>query len=150
MLPAQLVRSADLRSSRHALGTRVAYAATMPIRVGELEFAVNKAELRYTCVPNGTISIELEIVGDRREGLHLTLDPPPLPGRVLSDLTGQVQSIGSPTKPDPDDPRLVTTVAGIYVGTHEDVHRSRVEWGRVDDRGIALVWTGVVDDLDTG
>jgi hypothetical protein len=121
----------------------------MPIRVGELEFAVVTAELRYSCVPDGTIAIELEIVGDRAGGLQLTLDPPPLPGHLLADLTGQVQSIRSPTRPDPDDPRLVTVVAGIYVGSHEDVYGSRIEWGPVDDRGISLVWTGIVDDLDT-
>jgi hypothetical protein len=120
----------------------------MTIRVGALEFAVKKAELRYTRVPNNTISMYLEIDGDRREGLRLTLDPPPLPGRVLTDLTGQVQVITSPTKPDLDNPRFVNVVAGIYVGSHEDVYDSRVEWGGIDDRGISLRWTGVVADLD--
>lgn len=55
----------------------------MSIRVGELEFAVKKAELRYTGLPDDTIAADLEIVGDRRGGLKLTLEPPPLPGRVL-------------------------------------------------------------------
>jgi hypothetical protein len=120
----------------------------MTIRVGELEFAVKRAELRYTRIPNGTIEVYLEIVGDCREGLRLTLDPPPLPGRVLADLAGQVQIIRAPIKPDLDDPRAVNVVAGIYVGTHEGVYDSRVEWGGVDERGIALRWTGVVDNLD--
>ena len=71
----------------------------MRIVVGDLQFAVTKAELRYTRVPNSTIEVYLEIVGDRREGLKLTLDPAPIPGRVLADLTGQVQVIASATKP---------------------------------------------------
>ncbi len=120
----------------------------MSIRVGELEFAVNKAELRYTRLPDDTIAVYVEIVGERREGLQLTLDPPPLPGRALEDLTGQVHVITSPTKPDLDNPRHVNVVAGIYVGSHEDVYDSRVEWGGVDERGISLRWTGVVKDLD--
>jgi hypothetical protein len=127
---------------------RVVYTPMMSIRVGELEFAVTKAELSYTRVPNGTIDVYLDIVGDRPNGLHLTLDPPPLPGRALADLTGQVHIITSPTKPSLDDPRSVNVVAGIYIGSHEDVYDSRIEWGSVDDRGIAFRWTGVVDDLD--
>jgi len=120
----------------------------MSIRVGELEFGIKKAELRFTRVPNDTISVYLEIVGDRREHINLTLDPPPLPGRALADLAGQVQVIASPTKPDLYNPRGVNVVAGIYVGSHEDVRDSRIEWGGVDDRGISLRWTGIVDDLD--
>jgi hypothetical protein len=120
----------------------------MSIRVGGLEFAVKKAELRYTRVPNDTIDLLLGIVGDRREGLSLTLDPPPVPGRALADLTGRTTVITSPTRPDLDDPRAVNVVAGIYVGSHEDVYDSRIEWGDVDDRGIALRWTGMVGDLD--
>jgi hypothetical protein len=139
---------ATARQSRHALAARVVYAAKMSIRVGELEFAVKKAVLRYTRVPNGTISIDLEIDGVRREGLHLTLDPPPLRGRALEDLTGQVLVIKSPTTPCLGEPRAVFAVAGIYIGTHELVYDSRIEWGPVDDRGIQLRWTGVVDDLD--
>ena len=69
----------------------------MFIRVGALEFAVVKAELRYTRVPNNTIAVALEVVGNRADSLHLTLDPPPLPGRSLGDLTGQIQVIASPT-----------------------------------------------------
>jgi hypothetical protein len=33
----------------------------MTIRVGELEFAVKKAELRYTRVPNDTIAVDLDV-----------------------------------------------------------------------------------------
>jgi hypothetical protein len=120
----------------------------MSIRVGDLEFAVTKAELRYACIPNGTLAVDLEIVGERREGLHLTLDAPPLRGRVLEDLTGQALVITSPTKPDLDNPRFAQAVAGIYIGTHELVYDSRIDWGDVNDRGISLRWTGVVDDLD--
>ena len=120
----------------------------MFIRVGEQEFAVSAAELRYTRVPNGTIAVYLTIQGERDGDLGLTLDPPPLPGRMLADLTGQVHIIASPTKPDLYEPRSVNEVAAIYVGSHESVYDSRVEWGSVDDRGIALRWTGIVDDLD--
>jgi hypothetical protein len=120
----------------------------MSIRVGALEFAVVKAELRYTRVPNNTIAVELEVVGNRPGSLDLTFEPPALPGRSLGDLTGQIQVIASPTRPSLDDPRFVEVVAGIYVGSHEDVYDSRIEWGSVDDRGISLRCTGVVDDLD--
>lgn len=120
----------------------------MRIRVGEVEFGIESAEVRYTRVPNGTIAVDLDVVGERRDGLHLTLAPPPLPGRVLADLTGQLQIISSPTKPDADDARAVNIVAGIYVGTHELVMDSRVAWGATDERGISVRWTGVVDDLD--
>lgn len=120
------------------------------IRIGTHEFAVESAELRYTPVPNGTIEVGLVIEGERREGLTLELYPPPLEGRVLGDLTGQVQTIASPTKPvlDSTIPNTVETVAGIYVGTHEDVHDSRIEWGQADARSICVRWTGSVDDLD--
>lgn len=120
------------------------------IRIGKLEFPVESAELRYTPVPNGTIEVALEIKGERREGLSLDLYPPPLEGRVLGDLTGQVQIIASPTKPALDStiPNMVDTVAGIYVGTHESVHDSRIEWGQADARSIRVRWTGSVDDLD--
>lgn len=120
------------------------------IRIGKLEFPVESAELRYTPVPNGTIEVALEIRGERREGLSLDLYPPPLEGRVLGDLTGQVQIIASPTKPALDStiPNMVDTVAGIYVGTHESVHDSRIEWGQADARSIRVRWTGSVDDLD--
>jgi len=120
----------------------------MSIRVGALEFAVVKAELCYTRVPNNTIAVTLEVFGNRAGSLHLTLDPPPLPGRSLGDLTGQIQVIASPTRPSLDDPRFVEVVAGIYVGSHEDVYDGRIEWGCVDDRGISLRFTGIVDDLD--
>ena len=118
----------------------------MPIWIGELEFAAKTAELRYTRVPNGTIVVHLDVAGDRSDGLHLTLDPPPLRGRELADLTGQIQVITAPTRPCLDDPRSVNVVAGIYVGSHEDVYDSRIEWGRVDERGISVRWTGVMND----
>jgi hypothetical protein len=120
------------------------------IRIGKLEFPVESAQLRYTPVPNSTIEVQLVIEGERREGLTLDLYPPPLKGRVLGDLTGQVQVIASPTTPALDSaiPNAVDTVAGIYVGTHESVHDSRIEWGQADPRSICVRWTGNVDDLD--
>jgi hypothetical protein len=99
-------------------------------------------------VPNNTIAVALEVVGNRADSLHLTLSPPPIPGRSLGELTGQIQVIASPTRPSLDDPRSVEVVAGIYVGSHEDVYDSRIEWGPVDDRGISLRYTGIVDDFD--
>jgi len=120
----------------------------MLIRVGKVEFAVQKAEARYTRVPNGTIALDLDIVGDGPARIHLTLSPPPLRGRTLADLVGQFQVISSPTKPCLYDARSVTTVAGIYVGRHDDVYDSCIEWLGVDDSGISLRWTGVVNDLN--
>ena len=120
----------------------------MSIRVGEQEFPIQSAQLTYTRVPNGTITVSLEISGEREHGLDLTLDPPPLSGRELADLTGQVQILPSPTAPDRHDPGAVVGVAGIYSGTNGDVVVSRGEWGRVDERGISVHWTGLVRDLD--
>ncbi len=120
----------------------------MSIRVGAQEFPITSAQLTYTRVPNGTISLFAEIASQGKQWVTLSLNPPPLPGRTLADLTGQTQVITSPTKPDRYVPRAVNGVASIYAGTHEDVFESRLEWGRVDERGIALRWTGVVNDLD--
>ena len=93
----------------------------MLIRVGKVEFAVQRAEARYTRVPNGTIAVDLDITGDRPEHIRLTLTPPPIRGRTPSDLVGQFQIVSSPTRPCPYDPRSVVDVAGIYVGRHDDV-----------------------------
>ena len=120
----------------------------MSIRVGAQEFPITSAELTYTRLPNGTIGVFVEIASKAEQWVTLSLNPPPLPGRTLADLTGQAQVLTSPTKPDRYDPRAVNGVASIYAGTHEDVFESRLEWGRVDERGIALHWTGVVNDLD--
>jgi hypothetical protein len=120
----------------------------MRVRVGAEEFPIKSAELTYIRVPNGTIKVALEIEAKRDEGLRLSLYPSPLPGRALADLTGQVQLLASPTAPDRYEPRAVNVVAGIYVGSHEAVFDNRIEWGHVDERGIALHWTGAVGDLD--
>lgn len=120
----------------------------MSIRVREQEFPITSAELTYIRLPNGTIEVMVEITAKGEQDVTLSLYPPRLPGRSLDDLTGQVQVLASPTKPDRYGSRSVNVVAGIYAGTHEDVFDSRIEWGAVDERGIALRWTGRVHDLD--